>query len=667
LARIKRIHLAAVWERLKQFAAVNACVIALVAFSVGLVIGFNARSLRSLFHEPLHKPTVYSDDINDYGKRLLKEARASGTFVFDQYGMALEPGGTATIEYNFSKGPEQEVKLQLWFYTPLQGASRLEVASGGKVKLLLYNPRLTGLPPLDLTDVLHGDTSFTLRLQAMKERGATQPRATVFDRITLTIADPLHVPPLDSMTAIVLCAIYMWRLGLWLRLRKQVVLAACVSLLVVLSWLQFGAYPHVRSIAAVAFWASFLACILTYFRRNTSRALPSLTLLLLPAIVYIGVAQRWQLLASLAGSPLEVFAINYRDTAAGMRGLFDSHYREPLFIWCVKIFFVALYSGEVPLRLCTFVLSVTTLPVLYFVGKKLFTPLVGLLAAFFFATNASMIESSVRGLRGEAFILTILAFIAYLFRKPEKFTVKHAVLLGLLAGLNDINNLSFLSITAPLIIIVGVVRRRKLGLILLSLAVSFIIVLPHLVHNKREFGDYFYTINIHARYYRNLEFGGKPGFPTQDEIERNIYAGSPISTFAYLFKLHSIREVVETSWDGFKKLYFSDYPTSYSFGNSALTLLYIIGVIMLLLSRQRIFLLGLFFAGYGMTFMVGRFFNFDWRLVMHVAPLMYLCAGYGVDTIVQFASAQEQISISALRYPVGTIQEETLTEKNENL
>jgi hypothetical protein len=665
LPGIKKIVSSSSKEHPRALIKRHAHLVALVALSIALVTAFNVSRLNSLVRRAPKPSTTYADDINDYGKRLLKEAKVSGTFGFDQYGVSLKPGDYFTTEYNFSKGANQEVTLQLWFYTPLQGHGRVEVLCGNESQLRLSDPQLHGVPALDLTNALSDCTSFALRLSAEKNRSATQGPETVFDRIALTIANPRPLPPLDAMVGIVFFGMCAWWLGTWSGLRKEVALAVSAALVVVLSYLQFRAFRDIGVIAQIAFWTLFVACLSTYFIKNRRRALPPIMALLVLGICYVGSAQRWRLLNSVVHTPLEVDAISYRDLAVGMRGLFDTHYREPVFIWVVKVFSIVFPSGDLSLRLCTFSLSVLMILVLYFVGKKLFTPFVGLLAALFFATNTFMIESSARGLRGEIFMLTIVALIACLFRKSERFEIKDAIMLGVVAGLNNLNNLSFLSITVPLIVIVGAIRRWKATLLLLSLGISLVVLLPHLIQNKREFGDYFYTTNIHARYYRNLEFGGKPGFPSVDEIKQNSYAGTPLTTFAYFFGLHTFKDVLETSWNGFRNLYLTFYPQGYFFGNVALSYLYFAGMIMLFLSRKRWFLLGLFFGGYSVTFMAGRFVNFDWRLVMHVAPLMYLSAAFGVDRIVRFTIVQHNQGIESVPTVLGAPRQKGIVAKEK--
>ena len=141
--------------------------------------------------------------------------------------------------------------------------------------------------------------------------------------------------------------------------------------------------------------------------------------------------------------------------------------------------------------------------------------------------------------------------------------------------------------------------------------ISGFVLLPHLLANYKYTPEHdpFYTANIHARFYRNLEFGDLPGFPTSEEIQHNAWAGQKITMVEYLFTLHTPGQLISGGIVGLKRLFLTTHPQLILFHSRLLVICYIIGLLYLTIRGQ---------------------WEIPAIMVFMVAPLLYL-AGIGID------------------------------------
>ena len=156
-------------------------------------------------------------------------------------------------------------------------------------------------------------------------------------------------------------------------------------------------------------------------------------------------------------------------------------------------------------------------------------------------------------------------------------------------------------------------------------------VLPHFIHNRQAFGSYTYSVDIHAKWYRNQEFKDKPGFPTSKELEENSYAGEPITSLEYIFGLHSVKTIVMHSIKGFKDIFFGSYRKVFFARNDFLKFCLYGGYVMILFTKYR-FLWGVMILLIGPTFFLAGMFEIDPRLIAHVYPFMIFITSFFMVT-----------------------------------
>lgn len=379
-----------------------------------------------------------------------------------------------------------------------------------------------------------------------------------------------------------------------------------------------------------------------------------LYLFFLLIIFAFSVQQKIFLLQKNASNPLAPDAIYYRYIADQMRSPLDTETREPLFIWFVKGMFFVFGSSDLNLRILTVILSIGCIVLLFIVARSLFNGFVAVFATFLYATNSSLIVLSVRGLRHELFTMFVLVFVWFLIRgtrspvkklegslanqltdQPTNRPTDNPILLGLIAGIGLLANLGFYSFIFPGIIYFGIRRRLHFTRIILPIFLSLVVVSPVLIHNRVLYGDFMYSVNVHAPFYRNIEFAGKPGFPTKEEVANNSFCGPELTMFDYIFRLHSPAEVVRRSVVGFWRIYAGEFIGEIVLNNSlVLRLFYLLGIVWLVWSRRFDFLVVFVLMGAPFSFFAGG--TLDWRLISHIAPFAACITMVGVWKSVEF-------------------------------
>lgn len=602
-----------------------------IVLSLLLIISFNFSHIKQTFRLQPTRQKVYQDNINDKGDKLRQDAKlVEGNFNFDANGVVLHPGQNFSITYRFDKEPDDEVYIALWFYVVPGVSNQIQVIRPDEHFFSDQNLNLQGSPEINLTEQLRGFSWFILKLSATLDANAPDKPVLVYDGIKLSLNSPILIPPLSE-----LCFLFIIPLGIFLALSfyqrlSTYALPVAISVLFILL-LKFNVIgDKFVSVKQLAYFSTGLA-IFSYWRFAKGSSINSLINFLVLFIIVTGLDYRWASFTQVINKPLSPDAITYLAITKNMKGLFDTDFREPLFLWAVKIFFFLFGSSEINLRLMTLFASLITIWLTYiFATRVTHSTLVGLLAALLIAHSDGYIYQNLRGLRLEIYMLTIIPFIYVLLMRHKPIDLKYALLVGFLAGLNQLNNLSALSFCVLLILYFAVRQKWRLWLIPVPIIMALVITTPHLIHNKRQFGDAFYSSNIHARYYRNQEFKGKPGFPTEEEVRRNGYTGSHITTFEYFFKLHSLSEVIQRNFQGLKLLYFSEESLKNILTGHFFYFFYIIGlIIMLFYSIDFIicFLLlnitSYFFVGTTSIF-------FDLRLTMHVSFMIVTLTALGL-------------------------------------
>lgn len=394
-------------------------------------------------------------------------------------------------------------------------------------------------------------------------------------------------------------------------------------------------------IITLLFLASAILTLLIsmlHFTKRVSVARGLLITLFFITIFLLGFRIRCISLIETLHEPLVPDAEYYFHISQHLKSPFQTASREPLFIWL--LWFLCQLFGADPLiiRFLSCVLSLIAIWFTFFLGRRVFNDFVGLIAALLFATNPSISYLSLKGLRFELQVILFLLLIYLLFFLSFKKKIYEAILSGITGGIIFLSFLPFIPLVVLTFLIVAIKNKWRWFLFALSLILAIFIVSPYLLYCKQTFNDPFYAINIHSRYYRNLEFAGQLGFPSKEEFSENPYAGEHISSASYIFALHPFSEIIRNSIKGIIRIYAGYYTKDIIFDkNLFLFVMYGIGIFCLLFTSRAFILIPFFLWGILLAFPVGTV-KIDWRIVIIFAPLSYCFAGVGIYKSVLFFS-----------------------------
>jgi hypothetical protein len=351
-----------------------------------------------------------------------------------------------------------------------------------------------------------------------------------------------------------------------------------------------------------------------------------------------GSSRRLVAFAHAAPFKLDPDALGYMQIAGSMASPYETQLREPLWIWVVRLWLGAAGWDAPALRLLTVCCSMLVVWLAYklfmeYTGK----PLLGLCVAWLLADNDYLIRLSVRGLREEAYMAALLGVVYIVFVRHRTLSLGRQAV-GLAAAGASAQLLRFTSSTIliPLVLLWGWragIRRWRYPLCVL-LAIGAVSV-PHMVHNYRAFGDPLYSINIHFSWFRNYEVvvqkgGSCDGCPTREEFAANPYAGPPITARQYVFGLHSWREIIEDTLEGYRRMYLAPTDLFLAQSGTASAIgygLFLVGLVAMLMGphREMVFVVPL--LANLLPFVMLR--DADIRLAVHTAPFVTFILVYG--------------------------------------
>ena len=174
------------------------------------------------------------------------------------------------------------------------------------------------------------------------------------------------------------------------------------------------------------------------------------------------------------------------------------------------------------------------------------------LVGFLCAASPWLIFQSAFGLREETSAALVALFALGMVGSP--WTGRRAVALWALAGISGMLRWDTVIIMVPTLLVAYIAYRPQWWSWVAGPLAFGLIVLPLLAGNYQQTGDPFFHSNIHARFFRNIEFKGQPGFPTVAEVEQNGFAGPPITWTQYLLGLHTPKQLVVRSIHGFEDI-----------------------------------------------------------------------------------------------------------------
>jgi 4-amino-4-deoxy-L-arabinose transferase-like glycosyltransferase len=322
--------------------------------------------------------------------------------------------------------------------------------------------------------------------------------------------------------------------------------------------------------------------------------------------------------------------INYLRYAREMRGFYQAHVREPVFLALTRGFLWALDGQDVAVSFASAAGSTLAIFAVYLLGASLISRAAGLVAALILAGEYQVITWAVDGWRDDTFMATVV-FAAWAFiRFREHPTVGSALLLGVAAAAACLTRITALSFVLPALawLIVDCaaedfgLRARMASFATLMCGA---LVAPYLVSCAAATGDPLYAINYHTGYYRHGE-----GLPSEQPMNAAAYiaskvARSPVTTLDTAATGLFVQPFT-SKWNGLDA-----WVPPLGLGRK-LSWCAVAGLLMLPFTADGRLLLLILFTSllpYAFTWNTGG--GGEWRFTMHAYPLYIVAAVYAVD------------------------------------
>lgn len=319
----------------------------------------------------------------------------------------------------------------------------------------------------------------------------------------------------------------------------------------------------------------------------------------------------------------------YLQYAREPRGFYDAHRREPVFVFATRAWLWILGNQDRAVSWASAMFSVLVVWATYLLGRRAWSPAVGLVAAFAMAIEMDNITWGAGGWRDDAFTCAVVLTAHAVLWLRASPTLSRAVWLGVICAAACLTRITALSFVLPALaaswwLLPGdALQRRRL---LLTAAGVFVLVLaPYLINCWRVYGDPLYAINVHADVYREAEGQVVQSHQTASEYLTGLLRREPMRTIDTAM-LGMTAYPFANKWAGFA-------PWHPLIGR-VLMWLSMAGLLGMLASAQgRLMLIVL--AGslvpYALTWrLIG-----DWRFTMHAYPFLLLASALALVSVAQ--------------------------------
>jgi hypothetical protein len=197
-----------------------------------------------------------------------------------------------------------------------------------------------------------------------------------------------------------------------------------------------------------------------------------------------------------------------------------------------------------------------------------------LICALLLSINSYSIFYSIMYLRVDVMtILNLSILILFIILlKTDKY--KHLTTAGIIffcsmASITRLSALSTVFLTVILFILIKIIYKKwnikdfRIGFVVIVVTLST--VSPYLIYNYTQTSDFTPVMNHHAKFWRNHEFAGKPGYPTISKVAENPYSGPETTSFKYMFEDHTLVKAIIQYAKGYWKSFTKYLPKMFIF------------------------------------------------------------------------------------------------------
>ena len=337
--------------------------------------------------------------------------------------------------------------------------------------------------------------------------------------------------------------------------------------------------------------------------------------------------------------------IGYLEYARAMTTFYQPHVREPVFLATTRLGLWATAGQDAGISLASAAGSMLAIFATYLLGAALVSRTGGLAAAALMAIEYNSITWGVDGWRDDTFTAAFVLTAWALLRLHRHASFGNALLVGFTAGAACLTRITALSFILPALLWIamarGAERRGRLTYAATAFVVMTALVSPFLLSCALATGDPFFAINYHTVYYRFSE--SLPIDRPMGAVEyiRQKFARHPVGTFDVAINGLFVRPFA-TKWEPFG---------IWSVGLARLLpAAALAGLAMWPFSARGRLMLVILVASlvpYAFTWNIGG--GGEWRLTMHVLPILLVAAIHGVAGLVGAVRTRPPWRLFALR------------------
>jgi hypothetical protein len=526
----------------------------------GALVPF-APTVKAIFSNSTLGRIVYTDDLNDAGVQLREHATVTGDVAANEFGLAIAPGRHFEV---LCKGTNDEGELpfvRIWMYGGEVADNRVTFRSGGASETLkiVGGAQSLVVRPQKLTP---GAREFEVLISTALPQVRLQEPVLILDRIEVGVRVFGKGEPQQGFwsafpAALWPCLGFLLLAARGISQRKALIIAAASAVVVAFTGVVWAP-------AMAIFAAGFVGVALVNWgwmswRDPATRSWKGGVdgFVLAVALLSVAWALRWQWLWAFRDAQVQPDADFFQSIARQMKLPYGTASREPFHIWVIWLFSKLTGWSPLTLRLSTVVASLAEGALLFaLAGKYVRRPFAVLVLALY-ALNPALATSAPMGLREEVLPAALLLFLVACIGardNPRSWKLHVMIVCGAAAAV--LTRFNTLSVVVPVYVAFAGLDRWPRSRIMAGAAALAALVLPHLIHNKMQYNDWLESNNVHAVFWRNAEFAGRPGFISREEFLKNGYAGEPVTVAQYFFKMHTPVEVTTGTLTGFWRMTF---------------------------------------------------------------------------------------------------------------
>ena len=557
----------------------------------------------------------------------LENVQANG-WRLQEDGLALAPGQRALLQLSLSRRKGDKFLFDVDLPSREKIGAKMEVRVRGQAVPVPVEK--LGIDPIDLTFYLQNAEQFDLKIELADQRTSGSPR------VLLGYLDTISQQGLfpASLLAYTLANFFLTYL-LLKTFNPSKSEAAFAYPFTVVGWLimQAAVSESLRLFTPQVFYllvAAVLIRLKQLGRLGDSKAL--IEKLCGVAILLIALDARWVQVEKLQARVLDPDPTTYLHLAQNASYFIDTEIREPLFIFMVKLggwLFGATHFG---MRLTTLAASMAVLALIWRAGRDVFSPVVGLFGTLAMALHRNFIYVNIRGYRLEIYAGLLLLFFWFWFGKKDWSYRKRTLSLSITASLLALTRANSLSTMIVMLVIAWLVNRWPVRLLIPVVICPFIALIPSMIYWNHNYGDPMVAVNIHLKYYRNIEFSEHPDVPK----DGNSYRGPDTNSIGYfLTEWHTPSQTISNIGTGLYEIYFGRYGWKYLFhGSYFMMALCLLGLARWLFAGRWLVLVWLFLLSAPVAFF--QPISLDFRLILHILPLLGFAIGDFLQSLVDF-------------------------------